>query len=249
MCKYVEESVFTILHKERQLLSNVILLQHQYTSGAGSVKGGVKFVSSQQKRASEQIAEPTPIGSSATRKGLRKKPIDNVVMSSYQQNTSSLTRPKPKTTLTGSAPSPTSQSANQRSSRPGPTHPTHPPPPPSHSDHPMMAKRAPNSWSPSEPRQSQPAKTVLPAGTANGKAHPCGSEGGAEVAEIPMDFPREQIKLGKDIGVGDFGKVIQAEAKRLIPGQKKTAVVVKQLKEGATNEERDTFLRPVEAMK
>ena len=68
-------------------------------------------------------------------------------------------------------------------------------------------------------------------------------------AEVPMDFPREQIKLGKEFGAGDFGKVFQAEAKKLLPGQKKTTVVVKQLKEGATNEERDVFLRPVEAMK
>ena len=68
-------------------------------------------------------------------------------------------------------------------------------------------------------------------------------------AEVPMDFPRDQIKLGKEFGAGDFGKVFQAEAKKLITGQKKTTVVVKQLKEGATNEERDVFLRPVEAMK
>lgn len=67
--------------------------------------------------------------------------------------------------------------------------------------------------------------------------------------EVPMDFPREQIKLGKEFGVGDFGKVFQAEAKKLLPRQKKTTVVVKQLKEGATKEERDVFLRPVEAMK
>lgn len=68
-------------------------------------------------------------------------------------------------------------------------------------------------------------------------------------AEVPMDFPREQIKLGKEFGEGEFGKVFQAEAKKLLPGRKKTMVVVKQLKEGATKEERDVFLRPVEAMK
>lgn len=94
----------------------------------------------------------------------------------------------------------------------------------------------------------------MPASTVSGKAHPNGSDGRTEgqtrePAEVPMDFPREQIKLGKDIGAGDFGKVIQAEAKRLLPGQKKTTVIVKQLKEGATNEDRDMFLRPVEAMK
>ena len=67
--------------------------------------------------------------------------------------------------------------------------------------------------------------------------------------EVPMDFPRDQVKLGKEFGEGDFGKVFQAEAKKLLPGQKKTTVIVKRLKEGATNEEREVFLRPVEAMK
>ena len=70
-----------------------------------------------------------------------------------------------------------------------------------------------------------------------------------EPVDVPMNFPREQIKLGKEFGEGDFGKVFQADAKKLLPGQKKTTVVVKQLKEGATKEERDVFLRPVEAMK
>lgn len=57
------------------------------------------------------------------------------------------------------------------------------------------------------------------------------------------------MKLGKQIAVGDFGKVLQAEARRLVPGQKKTSVVVKQLKETATKEEKEDFLRPVDAMK
>lgn len=51
------------------------------------------------------------------------------------------------------------------------------------------------------------------------------------------------------MGHGDFGKVLLAEAKKLLPGQKKTAVVVKQLKLGASQEEKQVFLRPVEAMK
>lgn len=58
-----------------------------------------------------------------------------------------------------------------------------------------------------------------------------------------------QVKLGKELGVGDFGKVLQGEARKLLPGQKKTTVVIKQLKLGATAEEREAFLRPVEAMK
>ena len=57
------------------------------------------------------------------------------------------------------------------------------------------------------------------------------------------------MKLKKEIGTGDFGKVFQAEAKKLLSGKKKTSVVVKQLKRTATKEERETFLRPVEAMK
>ena len=44
-------------------------------------------------------------------------------------------------------------------------------------------------------------------------------------------------------------KVYHGEAKKLLPGQKKTTIVIKQLKEGANKDERDTFLRPVEAMK
>lgn len=58
-----------------------------------------------------------------------------------------------------------------------------------------------------------------------------------------------QVRIVKEMGGGDFGKVLQAEAKKLLPAQKKTTVVVKQLKTGATAEERQTFLRPVEAMK
>lgn len=58
-----------------------------------------------------------------------------------------------------------------------------------------------------------------------------------------------QVKLGKEMGIGDFGKVLQADARKLLPGQKKTTVVVKQLKQGASEVEKEAFLRPVEAMK
>ena len=44
-------------------------------------------------------------------------------------------------------------------------------------------------------------------------------------------------------------QVFHAEARKLLPGQKKTLIMVKQLKEGATKEEMEAFLRPVEAMK
>jgi len=43
--------------------------------------------------------------------------------------------------------------------------------------------------------------------------------------------------------------VLQAEARKLVPGQKKTSVVVKQLKATAAKEEKEDFLRPVDAMK
>ena len=58
-----------------------------------------------------------------------------------------------------------------------------------------------------------------------------------------------QVKTGKLLGEGEFGKVLLAEAKKLLPGQKKSTVVVKQLKQGASEQERQDFLRPVEAMK
>ena len=58
-----------------------------------------------------------------------------------------------------------------------------------------------------------------------------------------------QVKLKKEIGTEDFGKVFQAEAKKLLSGEKKTSVVVKQLKRTATKEGRETFLRPVETIK
>lgn len=125
-----------------------------------------------------------------------------------------------------------------------------------------MAKRAPSSWSPSEPRRSSPVATAATSGTVKSssvrKAHSSAEKEEKMTVEsimekesfkVPMNFPREQIKLGKEFGEGDFGKVFQADAKKLLPGQKKTTVVVKQLKEGATNEEREVFLRPVEAMK
>jgi serine/threonine protein kinase len=57
------------------------------------------------------------------------------------------------------------------------------------------------------------------------------------------------VKIVNQIGSGEFGRVLKAEAKKLLPGQKKTMVVVKQLKSGATEEEKQDFLRPVEAMK
>ena len=48
-----------------------------------------------------------------------------------------------------------------------------------------------------------------------------------EVQDIPMTFPRSQLRMVKELGMGDFGKVIQCEARKLVAGQKKTTVVVK----------------------
>ena len=232
------------------------------------MEGGVKFVT-QQKKASEQIAEPTPLGSSATRSGLRRQPIDKIVMSSYQQKTSSLTRPQSRTTPTRTAPSPSSRNVVKRSSPSSSHSPPHPPPSspsrsthppsPSRSTHPMTATRAQGSYSPSQPRHPSPIATTTRA-TAKSSDTVKAQRSNVSVEEsteglrreqvdVPMNFPREQIKLGKEFGEGDFGKVFQADAKKLLPRQKKTTVVVKQLKDGATKEERDVFLRPVEAMK
>ncbi len=297
----------------------------QYTSPPSSksvdTESGVKLTS---RSSAEQLVEPTPIGSSATRKGLRRQPMDNVIMASYQANTSSLSRTKPKTTPTRAAPTAPSRAAPPPSSRgggggvkqslprqSGSSHSL-----PTTADHPMTAIRAPGSRSPSQPARSittatsgvasssaksndgkiqlssvaasgslkgtkasstassskknaqassdGSGKSMQASSTASGSRRGNGgkiqpkdedilehqeSEQGDFEFEVPMDFPRDQIKLGKEFGEGDFGKVFQAEAKKLFPGQKKTMVVVKQLKEGATKEERDVFLRPVEAMK
>lgn len=292
----------------------------QYTSPPSSksvdTESGVKLIS---RSSAEQLVEPTSIGSSATRKGLRRQAMDNVVMASYQANTSSLSRTKPKTTPTRAAPTAPTRAAPPPSSRgggsgvkqssprqPSSSHST----PTTTADHPMTATRAPGSRSPSQPARSIATTTTAGVASSSAKVQPSSvaadssvksaksnstassSKKNAEAnhdssgkstrassvasssrrgnggkiqsknedilehqeseqgdSEVPMDFPREQIKLGKEFGEGDFGKVFQAEAKKLLPGQKKTTVVVKRLKEGATKEERDVFLRPVEAMK
>ncbi|KAK2716332.1 vascular endothelial growth factor receptor 1-like isoform X2 [Artemia franciscana] len=44
------------------------------------------------------------------------------------------------------------------------------------------------------------------------------------------EFPKERLKLGKQLGVGAFGRVVQAEALGIVEGEAKTTVAVKMLK-------------------
>ena len=59
--------------------------------------------------------------------------------------------------------------------------------------------------------------------------------------ELPMDpdweFPRDQLTIGKTLGEGAFGKVLQAEALGLKQAGISTLVAVKMLKEGHTDTE------------
>ena len=43
-------------------------------------------------------------------------------------------------------------------------------------------------------------------------------------------FPRMNLQIQEKLGHGEFGEVLKATAKEIIPGQKKTTVAVKTLK-------------------
>ena len=221
--------------------------------GIETGRSGIEMISTDKNSlyASKQIAEPTPQGSTATRSGLRSKNIDNVVMASYKKDTNPTTvSPRRQTTPSStpsdrytttvkSSPSPVVNVDKQRHKPVKQRH------SPAMQQHPITATKAPTSRSMSEPgikSNTFPSSREMSTESILERMR-------QQHAEIPMNFPHDQIKLSREIGTGDFGKVYQAEAKKLLPGQKKTAIVVKQLKEGATKQERDTFLRPVEAMK
>lgn len=47
------------------------------------------------------------------------------------------------------------------------------------------------------------------------------------------EFPREKLKLGKQLGAGAFGVVVKAEASGITEGEEKTTVAVKMVKRNA----------------
>lgn len=52
------------------------------------------------------------------------------------------------------------------------------------------------------------------------------------------EFPRNKLKLGKQLGSGAFGVVVKAYAEGILPGEEETAVAVKMVKKMAGNDVR-----------
>jgi len=71
--------------------------------------------------------------------------------------------------------------------------------------------------------------------------------------ELPMDpaweFPREQVKNGKILGEGAFGKVVQAEALHIMAPGEVTTVAVKMLKEDHSDTEMIDLVSEMDMMK
>ncbi|XP_059486028.1 fibroblast growth factor receptor homolog 1-like isoform X2 [Neocloeon triangulifer] len=71
--------------------------------------------------------------------------------------------------------------------------------------------------------------------------------------ELPLDseweFPRNLLALGKVLGEGAFGKVMQADAQGILDSGLKTVVAVKMLKEGHTDTEMMDLVSEMEMMK
>lgn len=51
-----------------------------------------------------------------------------------------------------------------------------------------------------------------------------------------FEFPREKLKLGKQLGAGAFGVVLKAHAEGIKPEEKESVVAVKMVKRHANNE-------------
>lgn len=51
-----------------------------------------------------------------------------------------------------------------------------------------------------------------------------------------FEFPREKLKLGKQLGAGAFGVVLKAHAESIRPEEKESVVAVKMVKRNANNE-------------
>lgn len=71
--------------------------------------------------------------------------------------------------------------------------------------------------------------------------------------ELPLDskweFPRQQLSLGKSLGEGAFGHVVQAQADGIVKSGVSTTVAVKMLKEGHTDTELMDLVSEMEMMK
>ena len=52
------------------------------------------------------------------------------------------------------------------------------------------------------------------------------------------EFPRDKLKLGKELGAGAFGIVLEATAQGIVPDEEETKVAVKMVKNIASNEVR-----------
>jgi len=64
-----------------------------------------------------------------------------------------------------------------------------------------------------------------------------------------LEFPRSQLKLGRTLGEGAFGKVLMADAYALLKAECSTAVAVKMLKEGHSDEDVKDLISELELMK
>ena len=71
--------------------------------------------------------------------------------------------------------------------------------------------------------------------------------------ELPLDpdweFPRENLQLGRTLGEGAFGKVLEAEALHLRQPGHTSVVAVKMLKEGHTDTEMVDLVSEMDMMK
>ena len=71
--------------------------------------------------------------------------------------------------------------------------------------------------------------------------------------ELPLDsrweFPRQQLQLGKSLGEGAFGHVVQAQAHGIVQPGTTTTVAVKMLKEGHTDADLMDLVSEMEMMK
>ncbi|XP_033641234.1 proto-oncogene tyrosine-protein kinase ROS-like isoform X3 [Asterias rubens] len=71
----------------------------------------------------------------------------------------------------------------------------------------------------------------------------------ANVLFKDKSFPRDMLKIIKELGHGAFGEVFLAEATGILKKSKVTLVAVKTLKEGASQSDKDDLLRELDLMK